>query len=139
MGEYPADGQGAHRRPVRGSSGGAGGLAAAESLDRRGGGRAEASDVRFLPGQVGQECGRITVAVPVGQVVGDQQGQGRVVGGCTAWPSLTGGQLFDLAGSGAYRRIFPGHAEGVAAGVSGKSAVDAPGKIEDVLWVQHAQ
>jgi hypothetical protein len=47
-------------------------------------GRAEASDGRFLLGQVGQECGRITVAIPVGQVMGDQQGQGRVIGGRTA-------------------------------------------------------
>jgi hypothetical protein len=38
--------------------------------------------------------------MPVGQMMGNQQGQGRVVGGRTAWPSLTGGQLFDLAGSG---------------------------------------
>ena len=107
MGQYPADGQGAHRRPVRGSSGGVGGLvAAAESLDRCRRGRAEASDGRLLLGQVRQESGRITVAVPVGQVMGDQQGQGRVVGGRTAWPSLAGGQLFDLAGS--WRRVRAG-------------------------------
>jgi len=54
---------------------GVGGLiAAAESLDRRRRGRAEASDGRFLSGQVGQECGRITVAVSAGQVMGDQGG-----------------------------------------------------------------
>ncbi len=47
-----------------------------------------------------REIGWITLAMPVGQMMGDQQGQGRVVGGRTAWPSLTGGQLFDLAGSG---------------------------------------
>jgi len=52
--QYPADGQGAHRRPVRGSSGETGGLTAtAESLDRCGRGRAEASDDRLLLGQVG--------------------------------------------------------------------------------------
>ena len=100
--QYPADGQGAHRRPVRGSSGGVGGIVATtESLDRCRGGRAEASDGRLLLSQVCQESGRITIAVSVGQVMGDQQGQGRVVGGRTAWPSLAGGQLFDLAGSGA--------------------------------------
>ena len=37
------------------------------------------------------------------------------------------------------QRRFPGHAEGVAAGVGGQGAVDAPGKVEDVLRVQHAQ
>ena len=69
-------------------SGGVGGLvAAAESLDRCCRGRAEASDGRFLLGQVGQEIGRITLAMPVGQMMGNQQGQGRVVGGRTTWPS----------------------------------------------------
>jgi hypothetical protein len=49
--QYPADGQGAHRRPVRGSFGGVGDLvAAAESLDRCCRGRAEASDGRLLRG-----------------------------------------------------------------------------------------
>ena len=83
-----------------------------------------------------REIGWITLAMPVGQMMGDQQGQGRVVGGRTAWPSLTGGQLFDLAGSGADVRIgwaFPGQAERVAAGVSGKSTVDAPGKVREVV------
>ena len=81
--------------------GGGGGLAgAAELLDRCRGGRAEASDGRCLVGQVGQERSRIAVAVSVGQVTGDQQGQGGVVGGCAAGPSLAGGQLLDLAGSG---------------------------------------
>ena len=98
MGEYPADGQGPHRRPVRGPSGGADGLAAAaEPLDRSRGGRAEASDAWFLLGQLGQECGRIAVAVPVGQVTRGQQGQGRVIGGGAPWPSLAGGQLLNLA------------------------------------------
>ncbi len=129
----------AHRRPVRRSPGGVGGLVAAtESLDRRSRGRAETSDGRLLLGQVRQERGRITVAVPVGQVMGDQQGQGRVVGGRTARPSLPGGQLFDLAGSGVGARAgraFPRHAERVAAGIGGQSAIDAPGKVEDVLRV----
>ena len=75
-------------------------IAAAESLDRRCRGRAEASDGRFLLGQVGQERGRITVAIPVGQVMGDQQSQRGVVGGRTARPSLTSRQLLDLASSG---------------------------------------
>jgi hypothetical protein len=95
-----------------------------------------------LLGQVRQEGGRIAIAVPVGQVMGDQQSQGRVVGGRTARPSLAAGQLLDLAGSGADvrdRHVFPGHAERIAAGVGGQSAVDAPGKVEDVLRVQHAQ
>jgi Thiamine pyrophosphate enzyme, N-terminal TPP binding domain len=38
-------------------------------------GWAEASDGRFLLGQVGREIGRITLAMPVGQMMGDQQGQ----------------------------------------------------------------
>jgi hypothetical protein len=44
----------------------------AESLDRCRRGRPEASVGRLLPGQLRQEGGRITVAVPVGQVMGDQ-------------------------------------------------------------------
>jgi hypothetical protein len=74
--------------------------------------------------------------------MGYQQGQGRVVGGRTAWPSLAGRQLFDLAGSGAGvhgSHAFPWHAERVAAGVSGQRAVDARGEVEDFLRVQHAQ
>jgi hypothetical protein len=138
MGEYPADGQGPHRRPVRGPAGGAGGpAAAAESLDRGRGGRAEASDARLLLGQLGQERDRITVAVPLRQVTGGQQGQGRVIGDRAAWPSLAGGQLLDLAGTGGIRggRVLPRHAERVAAGVRGQGAVDAPSQVEDVLRV----
>ena len=96
----------------------------------------------FLFGQVREESGRIAVAVSVGQVTGDQQGQGRVVGGRAAWPSLAGGQLFDLAGSGVGVRVgraFPRHAERVAAGIGGQSAVDARGEVEDFVRVQHAQ
>src|SRR5262249_50838399 len=37
------------------------------------------------------------------------------------------------------RRVLPGHAERAAAGVGGQRAVDAPGEVEDVLRVQHAQ
>jgi hypothetical protein len=59
-------------------SGGVGGLAvAAESLDRRCRGRAEASDGRLLVGQVREESGRITVAVSVGQVCGTLAGDDR--------------------------------------------------------------
>jgi len=66
-------------------------VAAAESFDRCCGGGAEAFDSRFLAGQVGEEGGRVAVAVPVGQVTGGQQGQGRIVGGRAARPSLSGG------------------------------------------------
>ena len=69
--------------------------------------------------------------MPVGQMMGNQQGQGRIVGGRTAWPSLPGGHLLDLAGSGTGGRVFPGHAEGVAAGISGQGTVDARGEVED--------
>ena len=95
-----------------------------------------------MSGQVGQEFGRITIAISVGQVAGDQQGQGRVIGGRTAWPSLAGGQLLDLAGSGMGARggrAFPRHAERVAAGITNESAVNAPGKVEDLLGIHHAQ
>src|ERR1035441_10053264 len=74
--------------------------------------------------------------------MGYQQGQGCVVGRRAAWPFLVGGQLFDLAGGGVgvgAGPAFPGHAERVAAGVGGQSAVDAPGKVEDFLRVQGAQ
>lgn len=89
--QYPADEQGAHRRPVRSPSGGADRLvAAAEPLDRCPSGRAETSDGRLLLGQLRKESGRITIAVPVSQVMGDQQSQGGVVGGRAAWPFLVG-------------------------------------------------
>src|ERR1017187_7936977 len=74
--------------------------------------------------------------------MGYQQGQGCVVGGRAAWPSLAGGQLLDLAGGGVGAGAgpaFPRHAERVAAGIGGQSAVDAPGKVEDFLRVHHAQ
>ena len=85
--------------------------------NRRRGGRAEASDSGLLCGQVGQERGRIAVAVSVGQVMGDRAGSEPCRRRSHRVAIPAGGQLFDLAGGGADVHVgwaFPGHAERVA-------------------------
>jgi hypothetical protein len=143
VGQYPADRQRAHRRPVRCPSWGCGRLAAAaESLNRRGCRRAKASHGRLMDGQVRQEGARITTAISLGQVTGYQQCQGRVVGRGTARPSLAGRQLLDLGGGYVDIRlgcVFPRQTERVTAGVSGQCAGDALAKVVDLLRVYQAQ